>query len=406
MNLPDFYLSPEGNLMLQTVRTFVDRGIIPFCKQIDEENGEAVVQRIFRGISSLGLFQAHFPAKYGGLDLPSPYLAPLLREELSRGDGGISVAWSVTGWAFRPAILANNETVLKTFVPEFCHDEPKLACFAMTEPTGGCDIENLHVLHGKTIRTRAERKGSEWIINGTKRFASNSGVARMYCVVCQTDPNLGEKGIALIYVPYPWPGVSFGKFEEKAGMKADRNCDIYLEDVRVPINYCACGPGEDYKLLKMNLIIGRINSAGTAIGNARGAFEKVIEYTSQRVVQGKPIREHSLCAAMLADMAIGIETARAYMMQTFYMFQHPELYGPQDSDTSLARASIAKVYAAEVAVMVANRSMELMGSYGYMKDYGVEKYWRDGKEIQLWLGGAQLARLDIASALPFDFHLQ
>jgi alkylation response protein AidB-like acyl-CoA dehydrogenase len=316
-------------------------------------------------------------------------------EEIARGDSGIAVAASVTAWAITPAIVAENKAVLEMLADMFSGSQVRLGCFAMTEPASGCDIENLPALHGRTIQTRAVLDGDEWVINGAKRFPSNAGVADIYCVVCQTEPNLGEEGIALIYVPSPWDGLSFGKFESKAGMQADRNADIYFDNVRVPRQYRAAGPGVDARLMKRNLTVGRVASAAMAVGNAQGAFEKAVEYTGSRVVQGRPIRQHSICAGMLADMAIGIETARAYYLQTAYMVDHPQTYGEPDSDAMLSKASLAKTYACDVAVMVTNKAMEVMGSYGYTREFDVEKYWRDCKEIQLWLGGAQLARLDV-----------
>ncbi len=154
----------------------------------------------------------------------------------------------------------------------FGSGELRLGCFAMTEPASGCDIENLARLHGRPIQTKAVLDGDEWVINGAKRFPSNAGVADIYCVVCQTDPNLGEEGIALIYVPSPREGLSFGKFESKAGMQADRNCDIYFDNVRVPRQYRAAGPGDDARLMKRNLTVGRVASAAMAVGNARGGL--------------------------------------------------------------------------------------------------------------------------------------
>jgi alkylation response protein AidB-like acyl-CoA dehydrogenase len=372
---------------------------MPVRQQIDDDKDHVVVRRVLQGLFGLGLMRAGLPQEYGGMAVgggASSLTTCLVLEEIARGDCGIAVAASVTSWALIPAITAGNETVLKLMGEMFGGSELRLGCFAMTEPASGCDIENLAVLHGRPIQTRAVLDGDEWVINGAKRFPSNAGVADIYCTACQTDPGLGEEGIALIYVPSPWEGLSFGKFENKAGMQADRNCDIYFDNVRVPRQYRAAGPGEDARLMKRNLILGRVASAAMAVGNARGAFERVLDYTGSRVVEGRPIRQHSMCAGMLADMAIGIETARAYYLQTAYMFDRPEEYGQPDSDEMLSRASLAKVHACDVAVMVANRAMELMGSYGYMREFDVEKYWRDGKEIQLWLGGAQLARLDVA----------
>ena len=148
----------------------------------------------------------------------------------------------------------------------------------------------------------------------------------------------------------------------------------------------------------------RVNTGALAIGNAQGAFETVLKYTGERIVADKPIRQHSICAGMLADMAIGIETARDFVLTTAYMFDHPEVYGPPFSEKMYSRASIAKVYAGDVAVMVTNKAMELMGSYGYVRDYDVEKYWRDSKIIQLWEGGNQLGRFDVCRGY-YDLEL-
>jgi alkylation response protein AidB-like acyl-CoA dehydrogenase len=396
---PDVFLTDQDRLVVDVIHDFVEREIMPVRQQIDDDTDHVIIRRILEGLSSLGLMRAGLPQEYGGMSAagtgPPGVTTCLVLEEISRGDSGIAVAASVTAWALTPAIVAENKAVLEMLAGMFSGQELRLGCFAMTEPAGGCDIENLAALRGRTIQTRAVLDGDEWVMNGAKRFPSNAGVADIYCVVCQTDPGLGEEGIALIYVPSPWEGLSFGKFENKAGMQADRNADIYFDSVRVPRQYRAAGPGVDARLMKRNLTAGRVASAAMAVGNAQGAFERVIEYTGTRVVEGRPIRQHSMCAGMLADMAIGIETARAYYLQTAYMVDHPQTYGEPDSDAMLSKASLAKAYACDVAVMVTNRAMELMGSYGYMREFDVEKYWRDCKEIQLWLGGAQLARLDV-----------
>jgi len=382
------------------IRDFVEREILPVRQQIDDDKDHVIVRRILQGLFDLGLMRAALPQEHGGMTPTGTHASTLttclVLEEISRGESGIAVAASVTTWALMPAVVAGNEAVLRVVGEMFSGSELRLGCFAMTEPGAGCDIENLSVLRGRPIQTKAVLDGDEWVINGAKRFPSNAGVADIYCVVCQTDPNLGEEGVALIYVPSPREGLSFGKFENKAGMQADRNCDIYFDNVRVPRQYRAAGPGTDAQLMKRNLTTGRVASAAMAVGNAQAAFERVLDYSGTRVVQGKPIRQHSMCAGMLADMAIGIETARAYYLQTAYMLDRPEVYGEPDSDVVLSRASLAKVYASDVAIMVTNKAMELMGSYGYMREFDVEKYWRDCKEIQLWLGGAQLARLDVA----------
>jgi len=395
----DLFLTEEDQMAKEMFRNFVEKEIMPVRQKIDDDHEHEIVNKILQGITDLGLQKAAFPKEYGGGGSASLVSAAIMHEEFGRGDSGIATAATVTTWAFNPAIMAGNKAVLDHFAPMFCGDKLKKACFAITEPGGshgggGCDIENPS-LNGSKIRSIARLEGDEWVINGQKAWGSNAGVSDAYCVVCTTDPDAGDSGIALIYVPSPCQGLSFGKFENKAGMQGDRNCAIYLENVRVPKGFRAAGEGVDAQLFHGNVIAARILTGALAVGNAQAVYETVLKYTGERIVADKPIRQHSICAGMLADMVIGIETARMYYLAAAYMFDHPDIYGPPVSDFMLSRASIAKVYAADVAVMVTNKAMELMGSYGYVREYDVEKYWRDCKIIQLWEGGAQLGRFDV-----------
>ncbi len=393
------FITEEQRMVADLYRNFVDKEIMPVRHLIDDDKEHKLIKKILQAMTDIGHQKAAFPAEYGGSDMASALSAAIMHEELGRGDSGIGTAATVTTWAFMPAITAGNKAVLDRFAPDFCGTDLKMGCFAMTEPGGshgggGCDIENL-TLKGKKIRTIARLEGDEWIINGQKMWASNAGDADAYCVLCTTDPNLGDDGIALIYVPADAKGLSFGKDENKAGMQGDRNCPMYLDNVRVPKAFRAAGPGVDAQLMHGNVVAARILTGALAVGSAQGAFETVLKFTEERIVADRPVRQHSICAGMLADMAIGIETARAYCLNAAYMFDHPEINGPPFSDAMLSRASIAKVYAADVAVMVANKAMELMGSYGYVREYNVEKYWRDCKIIQMWEGGGQLGRFDV-----------
>jgi alkylation response protein AidB-like acyl-CoA dehydrogenase len=393
------FITEEQRMVADLYRKFVNREIMPVRHLIDDDKDHTRIKKILQAMTDIGHQKAAFPAEYGGAGMTSILSATVMHEELGRGDSGIGTAATVTTWAFMPAIMAGNKAVLDRFAPDFCGSELKMGCFAMTEPGGphgggGCDIEN-PTLKGKKIRTLARLEGDEWVINGQKMWGSNAGDADAYCVLCTTDPNQGDEGVALIYVPADAKGLSFGKDENKAGMQGDRNCPMYLDDVRVPKTWRAAGPGIDAQLLHGNVVAARINTAALAIGNAQGAFEAVLDFTKDRIVADRPVRQHSICAGMLADMAIGIETARSYYLTAAYMFDHPETYGPPFGETLLSRASIAKVYAADVAVMVTNKAMELMGSYGYVRDYNVEKYWRDCKIIQMWEGGGQLGRFDV-----------
>ena len=395
--LEDIMEPNEAKLIRKTVREVVEKEIMPVRRQIDEDKEHIIVNRILKKLLvDLGFQKAAFPPEFGGLGLINAINLITAVEELARGDAGIAVSVGCVEWALAPILFPpyRNEKLLKEFAPMFMTDKPTLACFAMTEPESGCDIENF-ALKGRKIRTRARLEGDYWVINGVKQWPSNTD-ASLYCVVCTTDPALGEEGIALIYVPRETEGVSVGEIYEKAGMAADKNGVIYFDNVKVPKWYRAAGPGDDAKLLRQQISLGAIGSAAISIGSALNVFEIVNDYTGKRIVADKPIKEHSICAGILADMCIGIETARTYLYHVTYMFDHPEIYGPRWSEELHAKARIAKVYAAEVATMVAEKAMQLMGSFGYSRDSGVEKHWRDIVETIIWEGGAQLGRLDIA----------
>jgi len=398
-------VTETDQMIVQVIRQFVEREIMPVRDKLDDDADHVLINEILRKLSDLGVFRVSSPEESGGSGAPEVSIVTscVVLEEMSRGDAGIGIVAGINGWALDPARRSKNLQILDLFREMGEKKSPCLGCFAMTEPAGGCDIENLATLRGRTIQTRAVLDGDQWVLNGAKRFPSSAGVASLYCVVCQTDREKGEEGIALIYVPGDSKGLSFGKFEVKAGMQSDRNCDIYFDDVRVPATYRASGPGRDAELLKTNLTNGRVASAASAVGCARGAFEEVLKYTGERIAGGKPVRDHSIAAGMLAEMATGIETARAHYLQVAYMLSHPDQFGAAHSDAMLCQASISKNYGTEMAIWVTNKAMELMGSYGYIRDYHVEKYWRDVKEIQLWLGGAQLGRFDIARGYyPFQ----
>lgn len=400
--VPDYLFEDTDYALRDMVRDYVETEIFPKRQQIDDDKDHVIVNELIGGLMNMGFQRVTFPEDLGGMGLARAVAHCMSLEEVARGDSGIAVAMACTSWPFIPLALEpeepHNRWLFEQFAPQFCGEERHFACFAMTEPASGCDVENPH-MKGKRIGTRARLEGDEWVINGSKMWPTNAGISSVYLTVCTTDPELGDEGIAMIYVPAPTEGLSFGKFENKVGMQADRNCAIYYDNVRVPKEYRAAGPGRDAELLHQNLVIGRICSAAMALGNAQRTFEEVVEYAGTRIVGGKPIREHSINAGILADMAIGIETARNYMYNVAYMFDHPEEYGQRWSLEMLARASVAKVHACDVAIFVTNKAMELMASYGYVREYNVEKYWRDVKEIQLWLGGAQLGRLDVSRGM-------
>ena len=397
-------VSPGDRFLVNLIRDFVEREIMPIRKEMEASTrGDwKLVKEVQRKLVDLGFQSAFLPPEYGGWNLTSALTYCVILDEFGRSEPACIAPIGGGTWAFRPAVFAENKTLLEDFAPRFLGSEPYVACFAMTEPSGGCNIENLD-MKGKGIHTRAVLDGDEWVINGAKVWPTNSGESDVYCVVCNTDPSLGDDGIALIYVPVPIEGYSFGRFEDKAGFRGSHEGDFYFEDVRVPLEYRAAGPGKDAELLHDNLVFARLFSAAWAAGIAQGAFDEALAFTRDRKVAGKPIRQHTVAANILADIAIGIQVGRDSYVNAAYMYDHPETYGPRHSKYMLSRSTVAKVYCCDMAVKATNQAMELMGNYGYATDYNVEKYWRDNKIVQLWEGGVQLGKMDVTRGY-YDFN--
>lgn len=395
------FITEEDKTLLTTIRDFTEKEIMPVRKELDEDKDRTIFHHIMEGLVKLGMQKRAFPERMGGLGVRSAITICTLIEELSRGDSGIAITSTIPAWIFGPAIRARNEAVLQELGTPFLEDSHHSACMGLTEPEGGCNVEALD-FRTRKISTTARLEGDDWVINGTKRWPSEASVAEVYLIVCTTDPEKqSNEGVTLIYVPANTPGLSFGKPENKMGMRyTDINADIYLDNVRVPKRYRASGadtePGQDYKLYCHALSWGRLPSAPMAIGNAQAVFEIVVDYTGNRFYGGKKVRDHSLQANIIADLGIAIESARAFYLMVCSMFNNRKAYGDPADDFLLSKASAAKIYATDITVKVCNVAMELMGSYGYSKDFHVEKYLRDSKIIQLWEGGSHAGRIDVA----------
>ena len=393
--------------IVKAVREFVDAEIIPRRQDLDggwhrdETLAKETFEKIHQGLVDIDVQRAFFPEELGGLGV-NDLVAPMIAEELSRGDTGLNTHLGILRWVMMPAVMAGRQDLLQEYVPRICDDHPHGCCMALTEPSGGANTED-PTQHGRTIQTIAESDGDEWVINGHKIWPSGASVADLlYCVICNTDPKLGDDGIALIYVPADAKGMSFSKPFQKMGMVyTDTNTEIFFENVRVPKKNRIAGPGEDGKILLDIMGVGRVGSASNALGSAQACFEIVLDWTKNREIAGRPVRARSMHAAILGEMAQKIESARAYAMQVSSMVRSG-LYGRPGEPFLLSKCSGAKVVACEAALWTANKAMELMGSYGYSVDYHIEKYLRDLKILQLWIGGAQRATLDTALGY-YDF---
>ena len=384
-------LTDEQNALRDMLRQFVQNEIMPIRRELEEDYD--LVESVHNKLVKLGIQKAGYPEEFGGGGQQLSHLTlATLCEELARGDAGISLSVGINLTLLAPAYLADNRAVIEQFSPAFCGDRVNYACLSMTDASGGADTEN-PLLQGRGIATRAKLEGDEYVINGTKSWPTHAGIASFYLTVCTTDPAAGDDGVAIIYVPADAEGLSFGKPEAKMGFKTSINGSVFYENVRVPQEYRLSGPGKDAAFYHgASGTIAQWHSSTISLGIAQAAFDIALDYTKERKSGGKPIREWSMAAGILADMAIKIEMTRGAVYNLSYMLDQPAIYGPPFSPSIIAKASATKIFAADACVWIANRAAELMGANGISPEYHLEKYLRDSKITQLWLGGQQVSR--------------
>jgi alkylation response protein AidB-like acyl-CoA dehydrogenase len=369
-------LTEEQKILRETIRKFVDKEIMPIREEM--ENDYSLVESVLQKLVDLGIQKGGYPPDCGGTGPFPPTTRAIIQSELARGDGGIAMVTGMNAGEFlMPALLAGNKAVVERFAPDFCGDKLNYGCLAMTDSAGGADTEN-PLLQGRGISARAKLDGDEWVINGSKSWPSNAGLASLYLTICTTDPDLGDDGIAMMYVPGDAEGLSFGKPEEKMGYKTNVNASIFFDNVRIPKAYRLAGPGKDAMFYYGGLMgIAQWSSACMSLGIAQAAFDIALDYTKERKSGGKPVREWSLAAGMIADMAIRLDH---------------DAYGPPFSKTMISRGSLLRVFASESCVFIANQALQLLGSNGLSPEYHLEKYFRDAHVTQLYLGGLQVTR--------------
>ncbi|HIE17428.1 MAG TPA: acyl-CoA dehydrogenase [Dehalococcoidia bacterium] len=384
-----FTLSEEQLAIQKLAREFAEKEIKPVATQFEEDEEGRLAEDIFKKAAEVGILGLPIPKEYGGSEASNVECSIVL-EELAVGCGGIATAIGASWFGQTPIMMAAATEQRQRWFPPLTRDG-NLCCMAMTEPAGGSDIENPH-MHSRTIRTILRPAGDDYILNGTKIWPSNSTNAFLYTVVATTDPRLGDDGSCLVLVPRGTPGLSWGKPIKKMGMDADMNSEIFFDNVKVPKENLLGKVGDGAKLLQRTLIYNRAGAGAIATGIARGAFEIALKYAKERVVAGKPSIEHEIICAMFADMATEIEAARLLYLRAAW-------FNAQRGLANMSWSTMAKVYASDVAMKVTSNAIQVMGSYGYSREVGVEKYLRDAKIMQIYIGANELTRQVIGEAL-------
>jgi alkylation response protein AidB-like acyl-CoA dehydrogenase len=399
-SLPAEWIPEDAAALVDTIRRWADEHVMPVRRQIDDDWKQHEICRPLLEMLcvDLGYQWASWPREYGGGGIDS-ITAALCLEEMSRADSGLATAASCSGWAMTPVMPPReNKLLMELFTPRsLATDRWYVGCAAITDARSGSDMENIDGTHGRHIATIVKRDGDEWVINGHKLWPTDSGgLADVFAVFCTTDPRGGDDAFAIIYVPADTPGVTQGPPYRKAGMAGDLNSDVWFEDVRVPLEFRAHGPAADAEAARAFIASGNVRTAAQAIGVMRNIYELVKDWCDTRVVAGKPLKEHSITASVLAEIVVSIETSRAETYLKARMLGCPDIYGPRHTPEMLARTRVTKLFVTDQLMSVAGKAMDLMGAHGYAREGDVEKHWRDGKIMSLWMGSRALPQLDIA----------
>ncbi|MGD8815333.1 MAG: acyl-CoA dehydrogenase family protein, partial [Anaerolineales bacterium] len=324
------------------------------------------------------------PEAYGGGGVTSLLTRTLIDEELFWGCAGLGSTIGGVGLCVAPLMLVGTEEQKMMYLSRFCDpNKITLGAFAITEPSAGSDAGG--------IKTHAQRKGDKYILNGTKTFITNGGVADIYIVFATQDPEAGTKGICAFIVEKGWPGVSFGAKEKKLGIRASQTANVILEDVEVPIENRLGEEGEGFSIAMRTFDITRTHVAAGGVGIARAAHEYALQYALERKQFNRQISRFQAISFMLADMATEIDAARLLVWRAAWLHDQGKPFTKE--------SSMAKAWAGDMAVKVTTDAVQILGGYGYIREYPVEKWMRDAKIMQIYEGTAQIQRLIIARQL-------
>jgi len=380
----DFALTEDQQAFQRLAHEFAEKEIRPVAAEYDES--EEFPWDVVKRAAKMGLTSFYFPEEYGGGGVEDRITEFIVGEELAWGCAGISTCILGTGLAAAGIMAMGTEEQKKKWIPMFCDDDDvKIGAMCLTEPEAGSDVQNLN--------TTAKKEGDEYVLNGTKCFITNGGIADVHVVFATTDPNAGWAGLAAFVVPKDTPGLSMGKKEEKLGVRASHTAEVIFQDCRIPAENRLGGENAMAALgaLKM-LEITRPGVGAQAIGIARAALEYAIEYAKTRVQFRKPIIVHEGVGFKLADMATKVDAARFLIWRAGWMANN-------NMQFKRGEGSMAKLYAGDVAVETCIDAIQILGGYGYMREYPVEKWLRDSKIYQIWEGTAEIQRLVISRAL-------
>jgi acyl-CoA dehydrogenase len=372
----DFSLSEEQKALQEMSREFSVKEMKPNAAKYDK--GEEFPEDVMKKAFEVGFLTCTIPKEYGGGGL-SELDTAIISEELAAGCAGMYTTMMVNALAYTPVILYGNDEQKKKFlIPQT--EKMSFSAFCLTEREAGSDAGSL--------KTKAIKNGDEYILNGAKCFTSNGAIANWYVVFALTDPAKGARGISAFIVPREAPGVTVGKIEDKMGHRASNTAEMFFEDVRVPAENLLAKEGLGFIIAMKTLDHTRAPVGAAGVGVARAALEYAVEYAKTRIQFGRPIALFQNTAFKIAQMAADIDAARYLVWRAAWLM---------DQDLPCGKESaMAKMYGSDVAMKVTTEALQILGGYGYMKDYPMEKLMRDAKLLQIYEGTNEIQRLVIS----------
>ncbi len=376
-----FDLTDEQRMFRDTLRTFVDERVAPNAAEADRT--ASYPWKSFEACRELELPALAVPAEYGGAGADNVTQA-IMAEEVSRGCASTGVTMLISKLGMLPVMNFGSEELKREYLPKIASGEIQ-GSYCLSEPDAGSDVASM--------RARAVRDGDDYVLTGTKYWITNAGISDTYTVFAKTDPDAGSRGVSCFLVEKDW-GIKVAKLEDKLGLRGSPTGEIVLEEVRVPATHLIGREGEGFRIAMHTLDRSRPGIGAQAVGIAQACIDYAAQYMGQRHAFGAPIANFQGLRFMLADMAIRTEAARALVYRTCSIIDA----GDPEGTLSYFGAA-AKSFASDTAMSVAVDAVQLLGGYGYTKDFPVERYFRDAKITQIYEGTNQIQRVVIAKRL-------
>jgi len=373
-------LSEDEQALIEAIRELALERVAPRAAEIDH-TGEFPWD-MKELLAQQDILAMPFPTEYGGIGA-SELAVVMAIEELARHCATTALLLAVQQLGSTPILLAGNEQQKRKYLPRLASGEWMAAC-GLTEAGSGSDAA--------AMRTMAVHKGDKYILNGSKRFITNGGLAQVNSIFAITDPRIGTRGISVFIVEKSFPGFSVGRIEDKMGIKGSQTAELIFTDCEVPVENLLGREGDGFKIAMMTLDRTRPGIGAQALGIAQGALDLAVSYSKQRVQFNRPIADNQGIQFMLADMAVNVEAARLLVYNVAEMIDRGE------KDFSMY-SSMAKLFASDAAMVVTNDAIQVLGGYGYMKEYPAERMMRDAKITQIYEGTNQIQRVVIAREL-------